>query len=47
KAAALKFVSILGRINIIAAASIIAVTAVLNVKAGRSSKWALLSKALP
>lgn len=47
KAAALKLVSILGRVNIIAAAGIIAVTAVLNIKAGRSHKWAMLSKILP
>jgi hypothetical protein len=47
KAAALKGVSILGRVNLIAAAGIIAVTAVLNVKAGRSHKWAVVSKLLP
>ena len=47
KAAALKVVSILGRVNLIAAAGIIAVTAILNVKAGRSHKWALISKLLP
>jgi hypothetical protein len=47
KSAALKLVSVLGRVNIIAAAGIITVTAVLNIKAGRSHKWALLSKILP
>lgn len=47
KAAALKLVSVLGRVNLVAAAGIIAVTAVLNIKAGRSHKWALLSKILP
>jgi len=47
EAKALKTVGLLGKANIIAAAGIICVTAILNVKAGRSSKWALLSKLLP
>ena len=37
----------LGRVSIIAAAGIIALTAVLNVRAGRSSKWSVISRFLP
>jgi hypothetical protein len=37
----------LGRTNIVAAAGIIALTAILNIKAGRSQKWSLLSAILP
>ncbi|MFL5349242.1 MAG: hypothetical protein ACJ8AT_30960 [Hyalangium sp.] len=37
----------LGRANIVAAAGIIALTAILNIKAGRSHKWSLLSWLLP
>ncbi|HSI03819.1 MAG: hypothetical protein ACAI38_12835 [Myxococcota bacterium] len=44
---ALKASGHLGRINIIAGAAIIALTAVLNIKAGRSAKWSALSRFLP
>lgn len=44
---ALKTVNWLGRVNIAAAAGIIALTAILNIKAGRSHKWSLLSTILP
>jgi uncharacterized membrane protein len=44
---ALKASGQLGRVNIIAGAAIIALTAVLNIRAGRSAKWALLSRFLP
>jgi hypothetical protein len=44
---ALKAVNWLGRVNIIGAAGIIALTAILNIKAGRSHKWSLLSWVLP
>ena len=43
----LKTVNWLGRVNILAAAGVIALTAILNVKAGRSCRWAALSKLLP
>jgi hypothetical protein len=47
EAKALKTVNLLGKVNIVAAAGIIALTAILNIKAGRSQKWSLLSKILP
>ena len=47
EAVGLKTVNWLGRVNIAAAAGIIAITAILNVRAGRSTKWTLLSALLP
>lgn len=44
---ALKASNWFGRVNIAAAAGVIALTAVLNIKAGRSQKWSLLSAILP
>jgi hypothetical protein len=44
---ALKTVSRLGKVNILCAAGVIALTAILNIKAGRSHKWNLLSRILP
>ena len=44
---ALKASGHMGRINIFAGAAIIALTAVLNIKAGRSAKWSALSRFLP
>ena len=46
-AKALKTVNWLGKGNILCAAGIIALTAILNIKAGRSQKWSLLSWVLP
>lgn len=46
-ATAIRAVNALGITNILAAAGIIALTAALNVKAGRSHRWAFLSKFLP
>ena len=46
-AKAQKTVNWLGRVSILSAAGIIALTAVLNIKAGRSVKWSALSKILP
>jgi hypothetical protein len=46
-AVALKASNWFGRVNIAAAAGIIALTAILNIKAGRSHKWNLLSAILP
>ena len=37
----------LGRLNIAAGAGIIALTAILNIKAGKSHKWSLLTAILP
>ena len=46
-ARALKLVNWLGRVSILSAAGIIALTAVLTTKAGNSAKWSLLSRVLP
>lgn len=46
-ARAQRVVNWLGRVSILSAAGIIALTAVLTTKAGRSTRWSLLSKVLP
>ena len=47
EAKAMVAVGWLGKANIAAAVGLIAVAVILNVKAGRSHKWSLLSKILP
>jgi hypothetical protein len=47
EAKGIKAVNMLGKVSIVAAAGIIALTSVLNIKAGRSSRWAALSSLLP
>ncbi|MDY7226344.1 hypothetical protein [Hyalangium rubrum] len=43
----MKALDILGMINLVCMAGVIGVTALLNMKAGSSSKWALVTKFLP
>ncbi len=43
----MKAIDIMGMINIVAMAGVIGITALLNMKAGSSSKWSLVTRFLP